>query len=211
MYYGIRLRGTKVADAKNPEKLHPTLTGKYKWLDIQKLAESLRASDEVVKVKYFTAKIRNDVGALDRQQRYLDALSSLPKVEIIYGRFLESHPTMCCHPLTEPPTTVKVVKREEKGSDVNLCSHLIIDGMNGEYEAAAVISNDTDFCFPISYVKNQLKKPVFVFNPKSKNAKNLESCSTSIYQINNNMLQSSQFPDVVNCRIGNVSRPTEWQ
>ncbi len=180
-------------------------------MDIQKLAESLRPNDDVIKVKYFTAKIRNDFASLNRQQTYLDALSTLPKVEIYYGRYLESHPVMYQHPLTDPPTKVKVIKREEKGSDVNLCTHLVIDGMNNNFDAAAIISNDTDFCFPISYVIDTLKKPVYLFNPKSTNARDLEKCSTSIYPINNNMLSSCLFPEiVVSPSERSFKRPPEW-
>lgn len=210
LYYGLRQRGALITPQHPTQKPYPSHTNKYKWLNIQKLAESLRPHDEVVKVKYFTAKIRNDSASLNRQQTYLDALTSLNKVEVYYGRYLESHPVMFTHPLTEPPQKVKVIKREEKGSDVNLCTHLIIDAMSGNFDAAAIISNDTDFCFPISYVKDTLKKPVYIFNPKSVPAKDLEKCSTSIYPINNNMLSSCQFPKNVNTPKREVTCPLEW-
>ena len=40
---------------------------------------------------------------------------------------------------------------EEKGSDVNLVTRLLVDGFNGEYEHAVVMSNDGDFrqCFEV--------------------------------------------------------------
>ncbi len=51
-------------------------------------------------------------------------------------------------PLVSPPVggpnTVEVWKTEEKGSDVNLASYLLLDAFRKESEAAVVISNDSD-------------------------------------------------------------------
>ena len=41
---------------------------------------------------------------------------------------------------------------EEKGSDVNLSAHLLNDVWKGLFDAAAVISNDTDLVTPIRMV-----------------------------------------------------------
>ena len=43
---------------------------------------------------------------------------------------------------------VRVWNLEEKGSDVNLPSYLLRDGFLGEYEAAVVISDDSDLVEP---------------------------------------------------------------
>jgi len=39
---------------------------------------------------------------------------------------------------------VKIVKTEEKGSDVNLAVHLLNDAWLNLYDCAVVISNDSD-------------------------------------------------------------------
>ena len=39
---------------------------------------------------------------------------------------------------------VSVARREEKGSDVNVATHLLIDACDNNIEAAVVISNDSD-------------------------------------------------------------------
>jgi hypothetical protein len=57
--------------------------------------------------------------------RYLRALRTLPKVSIHYGHFLESVTRM--PKSNPPPNTVEVIKREEKGSDVNLATYLLVD------------------------------------------------------------------------------------
>lgn len=63
----------------------------YKWLDFQAFAEALLPKDNVVKVRYFTARISSrpaDPGQRTRQQTFLRALETLPKIEIHYGRFV---------------------------------------------------------------------------------------------------------------------------
>ena len=42
------------------------------------------------------------------------------------------------------PKTVEVIKTEEKGSDVNLATYLLVDAFRRDAEAFVVISNDSD-------------------------------------------------------------------
>jgi hypothetical protein len=58
---------------------------------------------------------------------------------------------------------VTVADREEKGSDVNVATHLLIDTLSGAMDAAVVISNDSDLAFPVSEARKRL--PVGVVNP----------------------------------------------
>lgn len=58
-----------------------------------------------------------------------------------------------------------MVKIEEKGSDVNLASLLLADGFRGKYEAAVVLSNDSDLMLPIHIVTRELGLPVGLLNP----------------------------------------------
>ena len=44
---------------------------------------------------------------------------------------------------------IEVIKTEEKGSDVNLATHLLYDGFRNDYDIAVVISNDSDLLEPI--------------------------------------------------------------
>lgn len=56
-----------------------------------------------------------------------------------------------------------VARREEKGSDVNVASHLLLDVLQGHVEAAIVISNDSDLEFPVKQAR--LRVPVGTVNP----------------------------------------------
>jgi uncharacterized LabA/DUF88 family protein len=43
-----------------------------------------------------------------------------------------------------PPPFIKIYKTEEKGSDVNLGAHLLLDAFQDQYDAAIVITGDSD-------------------------------------------------------------------
>jgi hypothetical protein len=58
---------------------------------------------------------------------------------------------------------VSVAHREEKGSDVNVASHLLLDAMEERIDAAIVISNDSHLRFPIQQVRARI--PVGTVNP----------------------------------------------
>ncbi len=56
-----------------------------------------------------------------------------------------------------------VARREEKGSDVNVASHLLIDILTNAVDAAVVVSNDSDLAFPVSFARDHV--PVGLINP----------------------------------------------
>lgn len=46
-----------------------------------------------------------------------------------------------------------VARPEEKGSDVNLASHLLIDVLSRSVDAVVVTSHDSDVALPIQHIK----------------------------------------------------------
>ncbi|GAA1240469.1 hypothetical protein GCM10009676_26760 [Prauserella halophila] len=58
---------------------------------------------------------------------------------------------------------VSVARREEKGTDVNVASHLLIDVLTDAVDAAVVISNDSDLAYPLGVART--KVPVGLVNP----------------------------------------------
>lgn len=61
---------------------------------------------------------------------------------------------------------VSYLHNEEKGSDVNVASHLLIDILDNNIEGAIVISNDSDLKFPVAEARQRI--PVGVVNPGGK-------------------------------------------
>jgi uncharacterized LabA/DUF88 family protein len=66
----------------------------------------------------------------------------------------------------QPQQYVKVIKTEEKGSDVNLATHLLHDAHRDRFDLAVVVSNDSDLLGPIKIVRNELGKMVGILNPQ---------------------------------------------
>ncbi len=146
----------------------------YKWLDLDALFRRLLPSYEIQRIRYFTARVKprpTDLDAPKRQNAYLRALETLPSVTIHYGGFIVSTTKMpLAEPLPQGPRMAKVIKTEEKGSDVNLATYLIIDAMRADSDAAVVVSNDSDLCEPIRIVNDEIGVPVIIYNPHPKPA-----------------------------------------
>jgi hypothetical protein len=111
---------------------------------------------------------------------------------------------------SDPIPRIQVWKTEEKGSDVNLASHLLVDSRDGAYEQAAVISNDSDLAWPIEYVRQTLGLPVIVLNPSRHRNKRLSPPGTPYRAIRGQDLAASQLPLVVADARGKIHRPMEW-
>lgn len=142
----------------------------YKWLDLKALLSSiLGPSHNIIKIKYYTARISARPGNLHgptEQDVYLRALQAyIPELEISYGHFLVSTVRM---PLAKPHPWQKfcdVVKTEEKGSDVNLAVHLLNDAWQDKYDYGVVVSNDSDLAESLRLVKKHHGKKIMVLVP----------------------------------------------
>ena len=102
---------------------------------------------------------------------------------------------------------VEVHTREEKGSDVNLAAHLLNDAWYRRFDAAAVISNDTDLVTPIRMVREERSKPVYIICPRQEVAKELKDAATDVFFISLEHLREAQFPEIV---ANNISKPECW-
>lgn len=187
----------------------------YKWLDISKMVQLLLPKNQILKIKYFTALVNSRPQDPDqplRQQMYLRALKTIPNLEIIPGHFLSHEVSM---PLANCPPGkqqyVKVIKTEEKGSDVNIATHLLHDGYQGLYGIAIVISNDSDLVEAIRIVRNELKKGVIVLNPfKNTPSQELNKVATFVKPIRQGVLAASQFPSPIKDSNGTFNKPPKW-
>jgi hypothetical protein len=230
----------------------------YRWLNLLELSRQvLPAVCQVDRVKYFTARVSGivDPQAPARQQTYLNALETVPEIQVFFGTFLPKtvwRPIVALpvgneqiHSQTPPVSLLpgrhqvtgskqqtldiklpqykkkrKAIKpasdavmalvhtQEEKGSDVNLGAHLLNDAWKGEYQAAAVISNDTDLCEPIRMVAQEHKIPVTVVCPFNlPQATALKSVAAFSRHIQKAHLVAAQFPATIN---PNIIKPASW-
>ncbi len=102
---------------------------------------------------------------------------------------------------------------EEKGSDVNLATYLLVDCFNGDFDEAVVISNDSDLKLPIEIVTTQFQKIVGVINPHPKGNISGDLIKVSSFQkrtINKKVLADSQFPPTLTDNHGTIVKPDSW-
>ncbi len=188
----------------------------FKWLDLRKLAQTLFPDDQIQRICYFTALVRsrpNDPTQTERQASYLRALGTLPGLEIHYGEFRER---IKYRPLASPkpgdPAYVRIRDTEEKGSDVNLATRLLVDGFTGDYQQAVVVSNDSDLAAPIRYVSRDLGLRVVVVNPDSQTSthNDLVESATYVRRLWKSHLRKSQLPRTLTDVHGVITKPVAW-
>jgi uncharacterized LabA/DUF88 family protein len=106
---------------------------------------------------------------------------------------------------------VSHARREEKGSDVNVASHLLLDTLGGKVDAAIVISNDSDLRLPIQAARRLI--PVGTVNPsKSYLAGDLTGDATD--GVGGHWWLQLAAPDYRACQLpdpcGNYPKPGPW-
>lgn len=186
----------------------------YRWLNLQALCQFLLPKNAINEIKYFTALVSarpNDLNQPIRQQLYLRALSTLPIISVHLGHFLVHEVMMLLATAkSEQQQFVKVIKTEEKGSDVNLATHLLHDAHMNRFDVAVVISNDSDLLGPIRIVRDELKKKVGILNPHKNPSRALLPHIDFIKSIRQGVLAASQFPTQLLDQQGFFTKPQEW-
>lgn len=172
-----------------------------RWLNPVALIERAFPRNQIVGTKYFTAKVR-----------------ALPNLQIIEGDFRTRE--VMAPVVTPPPNYMKVFKTEEKGSDVNLAAHLLLDGFQNHYACAIVVSGDSDLVTPIRMVRDELKKPVGILNPQRLSGPNCRpprknaglQHAASFYQngVTWAQLLAAQFPNPMTDANGVFHKPPTW-
>lgn len=191
---------------------------KYYWLDIREMATRLvRAPFVLAGTKYFTARISGThpgdtpAKAADReasrlrQVKYLEALETLKFLDVIEGQFLiKREYCRACN--------TDYYRAEEKMTDVRIATELVTDAFLNRFDAALIVSGDSDLVPPVSAVKMHFpeKKIVAVFPPK-RHSSDLKSTCDAYMSLFETTLRRSQLPDEVIKSDGTIlRRPAEW-
>ena len=176
-----------------------------KWLDIEKLAKNLlKPHQELKAIKYFTSRVSNNAKKQKRQTIYIEALET-KGTEIILGQYQSS----CIH-------CNKCGNRwnsfNEKMTDVNIATYLLVDAYKNKYDTAMLISGDSDLVPPIRAVNEYIyeKRVLVAFPPKRKNDA-VAKVAKGKFVIGRRNLEKSQFPDEVEKSDGFVlKKPDRW-
>ena len=106
---------------------------------------------------------------------------------------------------------VSYVHREEKGSDVNVGAHLLLDVLDKNVDAAIVVSNDSDLELPVRSARDRV--PVGTINPsthptagKLKGSPNDGVGDHWWLRLEEATYKANQLPD----SIGKLSKPSGW-
>ena len=187
---------------------------RFKWLNLRALLERVMKKNEIERIYYFTALVkprpedpRQDV----RQQTYIRVLETLAGLNVEYGNFRSEEREMR---RADGYGTLRMRWSKEKGSDVNLATRLMDDFHHDRFEAAAVVSDDSDLVAPIRIINQVRTRPVGIVTPpkgKDKPARELADVAAFRYRITMTAIRESQFPVSVTDSEGNkIHRPQEW-
>ena len=185
-----------------------------KWLDLLAFfANTLQPHHEILKVKYFTARVSdtpNNPFNSQRQDAYLRALQKhRTEIEVHLGHFISQIKNV---KLVEPIANQRIARAyrtEEKGSDVNLAVHLLNDCWRNEYECAVVVSNDSDLTEALKIVKHQCGKMIGLVTPgKGRTSKQLKEHTDFALHTKLSVLKRSQLPDPIPGT--NINKPVDW-
>ena len=179
---------------------HGALKGsKHKWLDIRRLAEELLPKDSIKDVYYFTSRMvvsDGDGGRRQRQDLYLRALKSLPRIEVVYGTHRRRGNSW-----------------EEKKTDVNIATQMIFDAFLGKFTRALLVSNDSDLFAPIQRIRDDLNLTTIVANPvlRQRVHQELRQGATRVLEIESKHLAASQLPTKIQDASGRwIAKPASW-
>ena len=147
LYFGLRSRGWR----------------RFYWLDLQRLSAALlKPGQSLEHIKYFTSRISSSpsgANRVKRQNAFLEAIATPRKTSLFFGHYL-SKPVRC------RKCGARRVKREEKMTDVNIALELLADAREDRYDAALLVSADSDLTGPVVKVRTLFpKKRVIVAFP----------------------------------------------
>ena len=101
---------------------------------------------------------------------------------------------------------------EEKRSDVNIATSMVLDAVNNRAESFVLVSGDTDFIGPVNIVRKDYGKNVIVLNPHTRRS-DLKQYASYYKDIPRDLPSQCQLPDEI--PIGThgtvIRRPLSWQ
>ncbi len=176
-----------------------------KWLDIYKLVNSfLKTNQVLIEIKYFTSRVSNNPDKQKRQSTYIEAIETTG-IKVIYGHY-QTGSIECkrCGTIW--------LTYNEKMTDVNIATQMIMDAYKDKCDMAMLISGDSDLVPPIKAIHENFKqKRVFVAFPPKRFNSSVSIVAKGSLTIGRKKLIDSQFSNKVIKSNGFVlKKPKEW-
>lgn len=180
----------------------------HKWLDVCALMDKLLPEHDIVRVKYFTARVTGiyDPDSTKRQALYLRALQTLNRLELIQGSFAIHKKRVRINQHVD----MVVVTPEEKCTDVNLAVHLINDIRKDVPDIVVIVSNDSDLSEAVRIAVEDMHIRVGILNPYDNFNKQLSRYATFKKSIREDAIRASQFPSEMSDSKGSFTKPSAW-
>ena len=104
---------------------------------------------------------------------------------------------------------IKVLNREEKGSDVNLAVHLLDDAWKDSYDLGVVVTNDSDFAMAMELAGKVLNKKIGLLRPRPMQ-KSAELAQHACFSrpITVSALEANQLPSRIPGT--KIAKPSTW-
>lgn len=134
------------------------------WVDDWRLAEAVLPNFELLAVRVFTTQETSPEVSVAKAiwaRQQLD----YPKLSIHLGRMKKTtrlYPLAKTNGIQARGGSVKVIKYEEKGSDVALAAYAVLDSAKGDASIYYLMTSDTDFEPLLSLLKQHLEVRVGV-------------------------------------------------
>lgn len=104
----------------------------------------------------------------------------------------------------------RVVKTEEKGSDVNIATMLLVDAFDDLFDCAVLVSNDSDLKEPLAIVRQRFGKTIGLLNPQKNASRALLPLAHFVKPIRYSALNLAQFPAQLADTTGTFTKPVRW-
>ena len=179
--------------------------GRLKWLNLNLLVKNLlKTNQKLFEIKYFTSRVSNNPEKQKRQTTYIEALEAFG-VKVYYGHY-QRNKTECNRCGNIWP------KYNEKMTDVNIATQMIIDAYKNKYDMAMLISGDSDLVPPIKAIHENFEhKRVFVIFPPKRHNNSVSLVARGSMTIGRKKLADSQLDQEVKKKDGYIiKKPTEW-
>jgi uncharacterized LabA/DUF88 family protein len=179
---------------------------RYYWLNLQLMMQKLlKTNQDLVFTKYFTSRVSNPPDKERRQSVFLDALETLNDFRIYFGHYQlnPQHCRKCGHRSLLP---------NEKMTDVNIAVEMLSDAYQNMFDAAIVVSGDSDLSAPVLAIKNLFpEKRVIVAFPPQRHSAQLQRLAHGFILIGRATIAKSVFPAKIQRNDGTVlQKPIEW-
>ena len=185
----------------------------HKWLNLERFFCRLRQHDQIQKIRYFTAKITGS--HLANQEAYLLALTTLPFVDVILGRFKAKQIT-CLVPACPNPGRRVFTTQEEKRTDVNIALWMLHDAQQDLCDRLILVSGDSDLVPAVRMVRDNFPgKEIVVYIPAKNETRGaaleLRAEAHKNKTLPLDLLAKSQLPASIDLGGGRiVKKPAAW-